>query len=134
MTILDYYEGIAAAKRAAVTESNDFVAMTPERLRYRYGSYVLASRKKKGANKGYKETYAWQWTDYRGYMNALRELFPTEYALQLCREEHADLMTDMWWNVPSYRDVHIREYRDRIKAIRMEFGLSKSAVAEFMRV
>lgn len=107
---------------------------TIERLRYRYGSYVVASRKHMGAGRGVKEYYAWQWRDYRGYMNELRELFPTEYALQLCRDEHSDLMSDMWWDVDGYRAEHIRAYRDRIKEIRLNYGLSKSRVAEFMRV
>lgn len=135
MTILEYYEGLAAAKRANASHTGtESQAMTPERLRYMYGSYVLAKRKKKGANKGYKETYVWQWSDYRGYMDKLRELFPTEYALMLCREERNDLMSDRWWDVDGYRAEHIRAYRDRIKEIRITYGLPKSAVSEFMSV
>lgn len=103
-------------------------------LAYRYGSYVLASRKKKGAGKGYKENYKWVWRDYRSYMNELRELFPREYAIRLCRDERDELLADRWWDGGDYRAEHIRAYRERIKAIRLSHGLSKSEVSEFMRV
>lgn len=135
MTLLDYYEGIAEAKRATASEPDaDFRGMTPERLRFRYGSYEVVSRKKKGAGKGYKETYGWVWRDWRGYMSALRELFPSHYAIQLCREEYSDLTGDLWWDVPGYRGEHLRAYRSRITAIRKEYGLRSADVAEFMRV
>lgn len=134
MTLLDYYEGMAAMKRTAMSEPSEFRPITPERLRYRYGSYEVISRKKKGAGKGYKENFGWRWRDRKGYMNELRELFPQEYALELCRDELAGLMADMWWNIPAYREQAVREHRERIKAIRLEYGLSKNAVAEFMRV
>lgn len=135
MTTLEYYEGLAAAKRAAMPERGaQPLPMTPDRLRYMYGGYVLASRKKKGAGKGYKETYRWQWHDYKGYRNALREQFPREYGLMCCREERECFTADTWWDTPDYRDEAIRDYRDRVKAIRLEYGLTKSEVSEFMRV
>lgn len=127
--------GLDAAKRAANPTGDEYpLPMTKDGLAYEYGSYVLASRKKKGAGKGNKETYRWQWRDYRGYRNALRELFPREYGLMCCREEQSDFACDTWWNVPDYRDEAIRDYRGRVKAIRLEYGLTKSEVSEFMRV
>lgn len=134
MTILEFYEGLAAEKRQARPTSPCGIECTPDRLRYEFGGYELASRKKKGAGKGYKECHEWRWRDRAGYMAALRERFPREYAIRLCRDEREELLADRWWDFGEYRAEHVRAYRERIKAIRLEHGLSKSDVEEFMRV
>lgn len=135
MTSIEYWSGYDSMKR----DETAFALAgqkprTPMRLAMRFGSYVLVSRKKKGAGKGHKENYEWRWNDRRAYMDELRELSPRDYALLLCRDELDELLADTWWDVPGYRDEHIRAYRARIKAIRLEHGLSKSDVARFMRV
>lgn len=135
MTILEYYEGMAAIKRMNhVDELHQEAPLTVDELRNRYGSYVLVSRKKRGAGKGYKEKYEWRWRDRKSYLAELRRLFPKEYGLHLCKEEKECLVTETWWNTPNYREAHIKEYRNTIKAISKEYGLSRKDTAEFMRV
>ena len=98
---------------------------------------VRSKRKKKGKNKGYKYTYTTVWSGRvsRGeYASILRENDPREYGFFLCKLERFDFTEDRWWDTPSYREEAIRSYRDKIKSIRMLYGLSKSEVAEFMRV
>lgn len=98
---------------------------------------VRESRKKKGAGKGYKVSYDRVWTDGanpRQYLDELSQVDAAACGVLLCRAEFADMVSDRWWDVPSYRDEAIRDYRDRIKGIRLRYGLTKSAVAEFMRV
>lgn len=95
------------------------------------------SRKKKGAGKGYKVSYARVWADGatpRRYLSELAEADSRACGLLLCKSEQMDMQEDRWWDVPTYRDEAIRTYRDRIKAIRLNYGLSKSEVAVFMRV
>lgn len=97
-----------------------------------YGSYVVASRKKKGAGKGYKTTYRWEWRDYRGWRKELAESRPKEYALLLCSEELATFEDDtMRWND---RRAQANDYRRAIAKIRKEYGLTSNDVARFMRV
>lgn len=94
-------------------------------------------RKKKGAGKGYKITYAVVWREGvkpRDYLNEFAEIDRKGCGLFLCKIEMEDFTTDRYWDVPDYRDEAIRAYRDRIKAIRLSHGLSKSEVTEFMRV
>lgn len=131
---LDDCEAAERYARRQQKRQSDPMPTTASSLRLRFGGYVLASRKKKGAGKGYKETYEWRWRDYKGYMAALRELSPTDYALRLCRDERECLLCDRWWDTPDYRGERLREYRSRITAIRKEHGLTSSEVAEFMRV
>lgn len=70
----------------------------------------------------------------RAYLNELEAIDRKECGLLLCRIEFSDMNDDRWWDVPDYRDEAIREYRERIRGIRMNYGLSKSEVAGFMRV
>lgn len=98
---------------------------------------VRTTKKKKGANRGYKYTYETVWSDAmtrRQYLDELARIDRIECGLFLCGMEQMEMTGDRWWDVPDYRDEAIRDYRGRIKRIRAEYGLSKSAVSEFMRV
>lgn len=98
---------------------------------------VHTTKKKKGANKGYKYTYTTVWSGAmtrREYLSRLAEIDRKECGLFLCKLEHSDFTSDRYWDVPDYRDEAIRNYRERIKSIRMQYGLSKSEVSGFMRV
>lgn len=98
---------------------------------------IHTKRKSKGAGKGYKNTYEKVWSDRmtrREYLNRLEEIDPRACGLFLCRVEHDDFTSDRYWDVPDYRDEAIRSYRDKIKSIRLQYGLSKSEVSGFMRV
>lgn len=98
---------------------------------------IRTEKKKKGANKGYKYTYTKVWSDRmtrREYLNHYAEIDPHGCGLFLCRLEQNEMNDDRYWDVPSYRDEAIKSYRERIKSIRMRYGLSKSEVSEFMRV
>lgn len=98
---------------------------------------IHTTKKKKGANKGYKYTYTSVWSDRmtrREYLNRLEEIDRKECGLFLCRLEQNEMNDDRYWDVPDYRDEAIKTYRARIKAIRVRYGLSKSEVSEFMRV
>lgn len=95
------------------------------------------ARKKKGAGKGYKVTYSMVWREGMrpcDYLNELAETDRTAAGRLLCNAEFTDLMTDQWWNVPSYRAEHLRQYRSRITAIRKRYGMKSADVAEFMKV
>lgn len=135
MTILEYYDGMAACKSAAHAEERKAMPMTVNRLRYRYGSYVEVSRKKKGAKKaGYKITYAWRWSDYKGYMNELRELFPAEYGLMLCEDAYELLCEDEWWNTPYYRDQHLAAFKREISEYRRQYGIPRERLTKYFSV
>ena len=98
---------------------------------------IHTQKKKKGAGKGYKYTYETVWSGRitrKEYLNQLEEIDPKECGLFLCKVEHADFTEDRFWDMPGYRDEAIRNYRERIKAIRLNYGLSKSEVSKFMRV
>lgn len=98
---------------------------------------IRTTKKKKGANKGYKYTYEMVWSGRmtrREYLNRLEEIDRHKCGLFLCKLEHFDFTDDRWWDVPNYRDEAIKSYRERIKSIRLQYGLSKSEVSEFMRV
>lgn len=98
---------------------------------------IHTQKKKKGANKGYKYTYTKVWSGAMTraeYLSKLADIDRRECGLFLCKVEWNDFKEDRWWDVPSYRDEAVKSYRERIKAIRMQYGLSKSDVARFMRV
>lgn len=98
---------------------------------------IHTTKKKKGAGKGYKYTYESVWSDAmtrREYLTRLEEIDRKECGLFLCRLEHTEFTDDRYWNIPDYRDEAIKSYRERIKAIRMRYGLSKSEVSDYMRV
>lgn len=94
--------------------------------------------KSKGADKGtkvYVTGFEFNETMRRAdYLRELAEESRTECGLFLCRAEWQDMHDDRWWDVPGYRDEFVRTYREKIKKLRMEYGLSKSEVSEFMRV
>lgn len=98
---------------------------------------IHTTKKKKGANKGYKYTYTKVWSDRMTraeYLNRLAEIDRKECGLFLCKIEFADLTEDRWWDVPDYRASHLKSYRSKITAIREEYGLTSAEVACFMRV
>lgn len=132
MTILEFYEGLDAAKRTE--RAKDEPVRSCRVSRYDFGGYVEVSRKKKGTDKSYKVKYEWRWSDRKGYCEALRRTNPTEYGLMLCREELGGMNCDKWWDTPSYRRTAIKDYRGRIAAIRKEYGLSYESVKEFYNV
>lgn len=94
--------------------------------------------KSKGAGKGtkvYVDGYVFNESLRRAdYLRELAEESRTECGLFLCRAEWQDMHDDRWWDVPGYRDEFVRTYREKIKKLRAEYGLSKSEVSEFMRV
>lgn len=138
MTTLEYYEGLAAAKRAVTNcgciETNESQGTTPDELKRKYIHYVEAGRKKKGAGKGYKVNYRREWTNYAQYLRELRELSPRHYGLELCQNLYNDMNTDRYWDVDSYRGEALKSYRSRITSIRKEYGLTSTEVQQFMRV
>ena len=97
--------------------------------------YVIKSVKHMGANKPDKIYCELQIEGTpRKWMNEYERSDPRGFALFLCKMTRSDFVSDRWWDVPSYRDEAIREYRGRIKAIRVKYGLSKSEVSDYMRV
>lgn len=110
--------------------------MIPTALRQKY--YVDKIRlKKKGANKGYKKIVTREWNPDRTRREFLLEYEAVDRkgcGLFLCKVEFNDFTEDRYWDVPEYRDEAVRTYRERIRSIRNGYGLSKSEVAEFMRV
>lgn len=99
------------------------------------GYYVLkTTRKKKGANKGYKETHTLIWNENRKRSDYLAGLCPKERGLWLCMVEYHELCEDRWWDTPTYRATHLQSYRRRITEIRKTYGLTSAEVSEFMRV
>lgn len=98
---------------------------------------IHTTKKKKGANKGYKYTYERVWSGAmtrREYLERYERIDPKGCGLFLCRLEYTEFMDDRYWDVPNYRDEAIKSYRGKIKAIRLRYGLSQSEVSEFMRV
>lgn len=91
----------------------------------------------KGVKIGYKAFHKKVWSDRmtrREYLNRLEDIDRRECGLFLCRLERNEFNDDRYWDVPDYREEAIKSYRERIKAIRLNYGLSKSEVSEFMRV
>ena len=98
---------------------------------------IHTTKKKKGANKGYKYSYERVGSGAMSraeYLKRLAEIDRKECGLFLCGVERFNFTEDKWWDIPSYRDEAIKSYRERIKGIRMQYGLSKSDVTKFMRV
>lgn len=110
--------------------------MTKQELN-RVAYATRTKRKKKGAEKGYKNTYTLVWSGAmtrREYLDRLAEIDRRECGVFLCRLEAEDFRGDRFWDIDGYREEAIRAYRERIKQIRLTYGLSKSEVADFMRV
>ena len=98
---------------------------------------IHTKKKKKGADKGYKYTYTTVWSGAMTraeYLKRLAEIDPRECGLFLCKVERCDFTEDRWWEGTSYEAEAIKGYRDRIKSIRQQYGLSKSDVSDYMRV
>lgn len=98
---------------------------------------VKAKKKKKGADKGHKYTYTSVWSgrvSHAEYLNRLEDIDRKECGLFLCRLEHTEFTDDDWWRGTDYEAEAVKSYRERIKGIRMRYGLTKSEVSEFMRV
>lgn len=134
MTILEYYEGLERAKRALPQDESveEVRPMTADELRRKYQRRIVR-KWSKGAKGGYKYDCRIEWTDYGAFLRELRELFPREYALELCQIELNDLKTDRWWDTPEFRAMWLTEYRRRITSIRKQYGLTSAEVSEFMR-
>lgn len=128
--------GLAAAKRAALRERGEHpLPMTKERLAYEYGGYVVASKKKKGADKGYKNVYAFEFDDEQGYYDRLRELDPSYYAIVRINRLYGEIMAELpRITDEAKRRKYLSVYRRRVTAIRKEYGLRSCDVAEYMRV
>lgn len=95
------------------------------------------TKKKKGADKGYKFTYTTVWSDRmtrNEYLNELARIDRKECGLFLCKVEFNELTEDRWWDVPDYRATHLQSYRRKITEIRKTYGLTSAEVSEFMRV
>lgn len=110
--------------------------MTTKQLYAKY-TETRESRKKKGAGKGYKVTVRTQWRDgmsMYGFMSELRQTNRIAYAIELCRVEFANMVTDRWWDCDACRKSEIKAYRSRIAAIRKEYGLSYETVSGFYNV
>ena len=129
----NYYEGLAAAKRAIATTEATEPRITMQSLKLRYGHYT-EQRKKKCADKGYKVTHKWHWDNYAGYLNDLRRYFPKQYGLTLCQEAQNDFTTDRYWDVATDREEAIKSYRALIKGYQSTYGLTRSEVKRFMIV
>lgn len=98
---------------------------------------IHETKKKKGANKGYKSTYTMVWSDRmtrNEYLTELARIDPRGCGLFLCKVEKNELLEDDWWNTPGYRTAHLQSYRRRITEIRKTYGLTSAEVSEFMRV
>lgn len=134
MSPQEYWAGYDLMKQGRAVSTSAESVPTIGELMNRYGGYVEASRKKKGANKGYKITYQWEWRNYAAYEKELEKYYPKEYALTQLRELKNFLLCDMWWNTPDYRAIHLREYRSEVTTIRKKYGLTSAEVSEFMRV
>lgn len=110
--------------------------MIPTELRSRY--YMTKVRvKHMGKNKKDKMFYSVEWNPSKTRKDFLKEYEKTDRkgcGLFLCRVEWNDFTEDRWWDVSDYREAAIKDYRGRIKGIRAKYGLSKSEVADFMRV
>lgn len=110
--------------------------MIPKELRSKY--YVTKVRvKRMGKNKKDKLFYSVEWNPSetrRAFLDEYNKTDPKGCGLFLCKVEWNDFTEDRFWDVPDYRDEAIRAYRKRINGIRSKYGLSKSEVADFMRV
>lgn len=110
--------------------------MIPKELSKKY--YVTKTRvKHMGKNKNDKKFYSIEWNEAmtrRDFIMEYGEADPKGCGLFLCKVERNDFADDRWWDIPGYRDEAISTYRERIKAIRVRYGLTKSEVAQFMTV
>lgn len=98
---------------------------------------IRTSKKKKGANKGYKYTYQVEWSGKitrSEYLRRLTEIDRREAGLFLCKLEQNDFNEDRFWDTPDYRETAIKDFRDRIKGIRTRYGLTQKECLPFMRV
>lgn len=91
--------------------------------RENYGAMKRIVVKSKGAGKGKLYDYRWEWSDFKGYIAALRAAEPQRYALLRLHYMHKFARNGV---------DDVKQYRTTVKTIRMQYGLSKSAVAPFM--
>lgn len=95
------------------------------------------TKKKKGANKGYKVIYTTIWSDRmtrKEYLTELARIDRHGCGLFLCKVERNELLEDDWWDTPTYRKEHLQSYRRKITELRKTYGLTSAEVSEFMRV
>ena len=98
---------------------------------------VRTTKKKKGADHGYKFTYEKVWSGVMTrseYLTRLEAIDARACGLFLCDIEHREMLEDRYWDTEDYRAEAIRAYREKITAFRRRYGLTKSEVARFMRV
>lgn len=137
MAVLGYTLEDCAVLNYKLREIEVWHDTTPLTILNNEANGIKAKKKKKGANKGYKYTYKSVWSGRitrREYLDRYEEIDRKECGLFLCRMESADFSDDRWWEGTAYEAEAIKGYRERIKGIRMQYGLSKSEVAGFMRV
>lgn len=90
--------------------------------------------KKKGAGKGKKSFYTWEFLpgcNISTYLKELKDVNPRQYALNLIFIEFEDMKNDRWWDTPEYRSKAIKVYKSYINKIKNEYGLSFEDVKEF---
>jgi hypothetical protein len=126
MTILEYYEGLAAIKRSQVSECEETPQDELRELQKRYFAWT-ASLKSKGAGRTtkvcrYQLRPNMDWSDY---LHELHQKFPYEYALTLCNNLLA-----------SYEDgvISKAQYRKRLAQIKANNGLSSKDIKPFTAV
>lgn len=69
--------------------------------------------------------------DYFAFVRELAKINPVSAGKIYCNIERDDMLNDRWWDVPGYRAEAIKDYRGRINAIRMKYGMSRAQVKEF---
>lgn len=98
-------------------------------LRKNYGHYIVADHDRFGHPR-----YKWVWTDFTGYLRELKRVSPRDYGIALLHVERRDFLSDRYWDVDGYREDAIRDYRNRLNEIRLNYGLSQKDVQPFKSV
>lgn len=98
-------------------------------LRKNYGRYVVNDYDKHGHPR-----YKWVWNDFAGYLRELKRISPKDYGIALLYIERREFLSDRYWDVDGYREDAIRNYRNRLNRIRMDYGLSQKDVQPFKSV
>jgi hypothetical protein len=115
MNLLEYYEGLYKAKKACEPEPCE-----PEPKNR--GKYVVSSRKKKGAGKGYKETIKFVDNcarNRRGELRAIEVNNPSLYGLELIKALELCCFDSA------------REFNAEIARIRKRYGLDYQTVKNY---
>lgn len=124
------------AAQAVMGCNQNTIIMTPNYLREKYYLCKVSSHSKgaKGGKKVKVEVIFDESKRRRDFLNEFEEADAKACGLFLCKVEWHDMTEDRWWDVETCRADAVRAYRDRIKGLRLKYGLSKSEVEDFMRV